>query len=396
MSAKTDTTLERTEQYTFFQGKKSPFSMQYDTTFVLKGKLFRSVDQYLYYKKAILFNDIDNAQKILETNVASEQKKLASQVKGVDPYRWSKNSPDFLYEANRAKFIQHPNLLEQLFSTRGTNLVEADPNDKIFGIGMGMSNEDKTDPSKWKGSNQLGKLLTHLREDLYSGLEMNKIIAELMEQCLSPGDVPLPESEDILAEKLIDSLAAILAIRSKDEPKDRWSVIRLEKNISAPSENFESDEDEESDLMIEQMFQASVHSSPVAFYILHETDFETFKYPVSLRILRTLDGNRLSNQINYWKDIESVENTIAAKSNNLHKGYHLAFSEETFYTSGDGETIHSFGTQKERERAMGTLVLKIEDTEHLVTLRGQYKTDKWNQVGAIHYLVQQILPAQWK
>jgi ribA/ribD-fused uncharacterized protein len=365
-SVKTDTSLERTEEYTFFQGKKSPFSMQYETTFVLKGKLFRSVDQYLYYKKAILFNDIDNAQKILETLQPGEQKKIATQIKGVDQYRWTKHSPDFLYEANRAKFVQHPELLEQLFATRGTHLVEADPNDKIYGIGMGMSNEEKYDPAKWKGENQLGKMLTHLREDLFSGLEMNKIIAQWVEQFIASANDTLPEDQSAWINQIVEEIKPILATRSQIEPKDIWSIT------------------------------AEDASAPISFFIIHETDFETFKYPLSVRILRAVDGNYLDNEIAYWQDIETIENAIATRSRNLHKGYHLAFTLDPYFIAGNGNEPHPFSIQQDRDRAMGTLVMRVDDTEQIVTLRGQYKTDKWTIKGQIHHLSQQILPAQWK
>lgn len=45
-------------------------------------------------------------------------------------------------------------------------LVEASPFDRKWGIGMDASNAAASDPSKWRGKNLLGKILTEVREEL--------------------------------------------------------------------------------------------------------------------------------------------------------------------------------------------------------------------------------------
>ncbi len=50
-----------------------------------------------------------------------------------------------------------------LLSTKNMVIVEASPSDKVWGIGLSMTNKDINDPKKWKGKNLLGKCLMNVR-----------------------------------------------------------------------------------------------------------------------------------------------------------------------------------------------------------------------------------------
>ena len=119
----------------------------------------------MMFQKAILFNDYETAEKILDTGNVRTQKELGRQVKGFDNGLWAVNCRRIVYEANKYKFAQNRQLLDELLATRGTTLVEASPYDTIWGIGMTKDDEGATDRSKWKGKNWLGHILTLLRDD---------------------------------------------------------------------------------------------------------------------------------------------------------------------------------------------------------------------------------------
>ena len=53
---------------------------------------------------------------------------------------------------------------EYLLSTNDKVLVEASPTDCVWGIGLGKSNPDALDPTKWRGENLLGFALMTARE----------------------------------------------------------------------------------------------------------------------------------------------------------------------------------------------------------------------------------------
>ena len=69
-------------------------------------------------------------------------------------------------KAVRAKFVNPTHgLMEKLLATGDAIIGEANPRDKYWGIGTSADTADAKNPAKWKGQNQLGKILMKLREE---------------------------------------------------------------------------------------------------------------------------------------------------------------------------------------------------------------------------------------
>jgi ribA/ribD-fused uncharacterized protein len=130
------------------------------------GARFTCAEQYMMHGKAVLFGDAEMAARILEAKTPKEHKALGREVRGFDGARWESERERIVYEGNHAKFTQNPELLKALLATAGTELVEASPLDRIWGVGLSAEDPRIQDPAAWRGLNLLGKVLTRLREDL--------------------------------------------------------------------------------------------------------------------------------------------------------------------------------------------------------------------------------------
>jgi ribA/ribD-fused uncharacterized protein len=156
------------ESYYYFWETKHPFSQWHKCSFEIEGRNFTSAEQYMMHGKAMLFQDINCANKILNTNDVREQKHLGRQVIGFDKKIWDLNAPSIVYKGNREKFKQNEGFLKLLLSTKGQTIVEASPDDTIWGIGLTKGQEEAKSIFTWKGTNWLGIVLTELREELLS------------------------------------------------------------------------------------------------------------------------------------------------------------------------------------------------------------------------------------
>ena len=158
-----DNELQSTEDSYFFfwkgnlsQWAKSPFS---------EGEIeYCTAEQYMMYHKAILFNDLETAQKILKTRNPRDQQAFGRQVAGYVQEIWDEAKLDIVIKGNMLKFTQNLVFQSELLATGDALLVEASPVDKIWGIGLDAEAAAKIPRSKWPGENKLGIALTIVRE----------------------------------------------------------------------------------------------------------------------------------------------------------------------------------------------------------------------------------------
>lgn len=157
---------ESKEKFTFFWRTASPFSQWHPAHFTVNGMNYSSAEQYMMHQKALLFGDQAIAEKIMQAKSPSVQKRLGRQVSGFDQAVWEEHCRRIVYEGNYAKFTQDEQLLKALLDTKGTTLVEASPDDRIWGVGLAEEDPRIRNRSTWRGSNWLGEILTRLREEL--------------------------------------------------------------------------------------------------------------------------------------------------------------------------------------------------------------------------------------
>lgn len=156
--------MRTTDKHVFFWS--GIYSQWFLADMVIDGITFNSCEQYMMYRKAMLFEDKQVAQQILREKNPKEQKKWGRQIKNFDKSIWEQNCLSIVYKGNLAKFTQNQKLQEELLDTEDRFLVEASPLDTIWGIGMAENDEGVDNPLNWKGLNLLGQALTLVKNQL--------------------------------------------------------------------------------------------------------------------------------------------------------------------------------------------------------------------------------------
>jgi len=152
-------------EYVFFWNN-SPFSQWYIKPFTVDGILYCCCEQYMMYKKALLFKDVNIAARILLSQDPKTIKALGRKVMNFDSGIWDKHKVAIVTQCNYAKFTQNPDLFQALMSHSGKTFAEASPYDTIWGIGLEETDPRALDSKQWRGSNLLGRILTQLRDGL--------------------------------------------------------------------------------------------------------------------------------------------------------------------------------------------------------------------------------------
>ena len=138
----------------------------YLSDFTVDNIKFSSMEQYMMYRKATCFHDDKIAEQILETNDVAKIKALGRLVSGYDDHHWNGVRQVVVYEGLVAKFTQNPQLLQLLKNTKNDILAECAIKDKIWGIGLSMTDSDRLNRAKWKGQNLLGYALMMVRDKI--------------------------------------------------------------------------------------------------------------------------------------------------------------------------------------------------------------------------------------
>jgi ribA/ribD-fused uncharacterized protein len=143
--------------------------------FIVDGIQFNCAEMFMMYRKALLFNDLDTAKKILQEYHPREHQRLGRLVKNYDQAIWDANKYQIVYEGNYNKFKQNKEDLKWLLDTGDTLLVESSPVDCVWGVGLDMKDPLIQDEKNWRGQNLLGKVLTEVRDTLRKELQNDKI-----------------------------------------------------------------------------------------------------------------------------------------------------------------------------------------------------------------------------
>ncbi|KAK6436884.1 hypothetical protein LTR95_006925 [Oleoguttula sp. CCFEE 5521] len=135
---------------------------------------FNCAEQYMMYRKALLFGDVGTAKQIMEASSPRKQKLWVLLL-----LEWERARSAIVERGSCLKFTQGTNvsslnmssnedrtaLKDFLPGTKDLELVEASPFDRIWGIGYKAEEAPNTPRSPW-GMNLLGKALMKARAQI--------------------------------------------------------------------------------------------------------------------------------------------------------------------------------------------------------------------------------------
>ncbi len=144
--------------------------LDYHCSFFMDGYNFTTVNQYVAYSKAKIFNDEYRMKKILSATTAGEIRELIKGIGNVDAKVWNGRLPLIYYKGNYAKFDQNEDLRQLLLDTGDTMIAYCNKNDKTNGIGLYGDDTRIYKTTSWQGQNLLGFNLMEVRDTLRNTL----------------------------------------------------------------------------------------------------------------------------------------------------------------------------------------------------------------------------------
>ncbi len=138
----------------------------YLSKFTINGIVYSSMEQYMMHQKALWFKDDGMADRIMQTSDVQKIKAYGRFVSSYDENQWNGIRQIIVYRGLYAKFSQDPRLKGWLLATGKAILAECAVTDRIWGIGLSMSDPDRWMMHQWLGQNLLGYALMMVRERL--------------------------------------------------------------------------------------------------------------------------------------------------------------------------------------------------------------------------------------
>lgn len=124
---------------------------------------FNCVEQAMMAAKAALFEDYESFARIMRAESPKEQKELGRGVKNYVDADWAAIRLDVVRNALYNKFSSNLEMYQAMLGfPAGTEFVEAAAYDNVWGIGLGITDPNLADESKWTGQNLLGKAITQV------------------------------------------------------------------------------------------------------------------------------------------------------------------------------------------------------------------------------------------
>jgi ribA/ribD-fused uncharacterized protein len=212
---------------------------------------FESMEQYFMYKKAALF-DPSQCQKIMTVPYnESEQdgvkkfgksiQNLGRTIKNFDEKIWDSVREIIMKNGLRLKFTQNEEFKNKLIATGLKTLYEANPYDRIWGIGFEVYDALLVKNLPKYGKNRLGNLLMEIRNELIQAElenallkivdieDSNEVINIISKEIIAKANVDIKSAAAIAVNDLVEKITTM--------PKD--IITTPEDTITTPKDKID-------------------------------------------------------------------------------------------------------------------------------------------------------------
>jgi len=149
-----------------FYTHNSPLSNHFPANFSHKGEQFNCAEQYIMVEKARFFGDQEAVRAIMEEKMPAKQKQIGKAIKNLDTAQWQASAQDIILPGLVSKFEQNIECKDMLSKTGERDIIEANPYDLFFGVGISIHSPAVWQSSNYKGKNIMGKMLQIVREKI--------------------------------------------------------------------------------------------------------------------------------------------------------------------------------------------------------------------------------------
>lgn len=130
-----------------------------------EGIGYKTIEHYIVYQKAILFGDLDVAERVLQSPNGRAAKAESKKIAGYDPAIWKDERYVIELSAVYHKFKSHSDALTHLMKTNDRLLVDC-TDDTYWGSGVRLDDPSARTRKRWPGNNIGGRTLMDARDIL--------------------------------------------------------------------------------------------------------------------------------------------------------------------------------------------------------------------------------------
>ncbi|MGL1889689.1 MAG: NADAR family protein [Reichenbachiella sp.] len=145
-----------------FRSDSNPLSNFYMCNITIGGQLFKSSEHAYQWKKCRNAKRPDLAERVLAAPTPAAAKRLVSELSPEHAASWDKIKTTVMNYVLRAKWNACGMFRQTLMKTLGMSIAEA-TQDTFWGVGVAPNLAQTTRPSKFLGTNHLGKCLESIR-----------------------------------------------------------------------------------------------------------------------------------------------------------------------------------------------------------------------------------------